>query len=246
MTLEIIAHRGFSSIAPENTMSAFHSAIAFGSSAAIGHNADSIEFDLQLSADGVPIIFHDQKLDRITGKFDKVREKNWEYLQQIDAGTWFSQEFAREKIPSFAEALKTLKNVKKYLYFDVKPYYEWSISDIENLVNIIINEGVQDKCIITSFNEKFLEKFRQVSPEFIIGHIVANEEIYLTQLEKIVKGCDKIISSEYHVLLKNPSLIEKSRSYGVDIVAWTVDDRDDLQQLMNLGIERIVTNSLIG
>jgi glycerophosphoryl diester phosphodiesterase len=238
MTLEIIAHRGFSSIAPENTMSSFQSAIA--------HNADSIEFDLQLSADGMPIIFHDQKLDRITGNFDKVREKTWEELQQIDAGTWFNPEFSQEKIPSFAEALKTLKKVKKYLYFDVKPYYEWSISDIENLVNLIINEGVQDKCIITSFNEKFLEKFRQVSPEFIIGHIVANEDVYLTQLEQIVKSGDKLISSEYHVLLKNPSLIERSRDLGVDIVVWTVDDRHDLQQLINLGIERIVTNCLIG
>ena len=114
MNLEIIAHRGFSSIAPENTLAAFELAIARG--------ASSIEFDIQLSADSVPVIFHDATLERITGVSGKVRDKNLSQLQTLDAGKWFGAEFLGQKIPTLKEALSILKNVDKFLYFDVKPH----------------------------------------------------------------------------------------------------------------------------
>ena len=78
-----------------------------------------------------------------------------------------------------------------------------------------------------------------------IGHIVANLEAYKSQLAQAVAYRDNLISSQYRILLENPALIAESRSQGVDIVAWTVDDRSDMQKLVDLGITRIVTNCLI-
>jgi glycerophosphoryl diester phosphodiesterase len=90
-----------------------------------------------------------------------------------------------------------------------------------------------------------LEQVRQISGDFLIGHIVANLEAYTNQLAKAAAIGDNLISTQYRVLLENPSLIETSRSQGVDIVAWTVDDRADMQKLVDRGITRIVTNCLI-
>lgn len=237
MNLEIIAHRGFSSIAPENTLAAFSRAIARG--------ASSIEFDIQLSADSIPVIFHDATLERIAGVAAKVREQNLSQLQTLDAGKWFGDQFLGETIPTLEEALSILKNVDKFLYFDVKPHCEWSDSEVASFVNSLKAAGIKEKCVITSFNDTFLSQVRRVSEELLIGHIVANLEAYKTQLVKAVANRDNLISSQYRVLLENPALIEESRSQGVDIVAWTVDDRADMQKLLDLGITRIVTNCLI-
>ena len=237
MSLEIIAHRGFSSIAPENTLAAFELAIARG--------AHSIEFDIQLSADSVPVIFHDATLERITGVSDKVRDKNLSQLQTLDAGKWFGAEFLGQKIPTLKEALSILKNIDKFLYFDVKPHCEWSDSEVASFVNTLNDAGIKEKCVITSFSDRFLGQVRRLSDGLAIGHIVANLEAYKTQLVKAVVNRDNLISSQYRVLLENPALIQASRSQGVDIVAWTVDDRSDMQKLVDLGITRIVTNCLI-
>ena len=237
MSLEIIAHRGFSAIAPENTLAAFEVAIARG--------AHSIEFDIQLSADSVPVIFHDAILDRITGISGKVRETNLSELQTLDAGKWFGEEFSGQKIPTLDAALAILRKVDKFLYFDVKPHCEWSDSEVADFVKTLQDAGIQSKCVITSFNDGFLEQVRQISDDLAIGHIVANLEAYKSQLAQAVAKGDNAISSLYHVLLENPGLIAESRSQGVDIVAWTVDDREDMQKLLDLGITRIVTNCLI-
>ena len=237
MSLEIIAHRGFSAIAPENTLFSFEQAIACG--------ASSIEFDIQLSSDSVPVIFHDATLDRITGTSGKVRDKNLSQLQTLDAGKWFSDEFSSQKIPTLKAALSILRKVDKFLYFDVKPHCEWSDSEVANFVNTLNEAGITEKCVITSFNDKFLEQVRQISDDLAIGHIVANLEAYKSQLAQAVVKGDRLISTLYHVLLDNPALITESRRQGVDIVAWTVDDREDLQKLLDLGITRIVTNCLI-
>lgn len=237
MNLEIIAHRGFSSIAPENTLAAFELAIARG--------ASSIEFDIQLSADSVPVIFHDATLERITGVSGKVRDKNLSQLQTLDAGKWFGAEFLGQKIPTLKEALSILKNVDKFLYFDVKPHCEWLDSEVASFVNTLNDAGIKEKCVITSFSDRFLGQVRRLSDGLAIGHIVANLEAYKTQLVKAVVNRDNLISSQYRVLLDNPALIQASRSQGVDIVAWTVDDRTDMQKLVDLGITRIVTNCLI-
>ncbi|MEG3846646.1 glycerophosphodiester phosphodiesterase family protein [Microcoleus sp. herbarium19] len=237
MSLEIIAHRGFSSIAPENTLAAFSRAIARG--------ASSIEFDIQLSADSVPVIFHDAALDRITGVSGKVRDKNLSQLQTLDAGKWFSEQFMGQKIPTLKEALTILKNVDKFLYFDVKPHCEWSDTEVADFVNTLNGAGIQHKCVITSFSDGFLGQVRRLSDGLAIGHIVANLEAYKTQLAEAVAHRDNLISSQYRILLENPALIAESRSQGIDIAAWTVDDRSDMQKLIDLGITRIVTNCLI-
>lgn len=237
MTLERIAHRGFSAIAPENTLAAFSLALKYG--------ADSIEFDLQLSADGVPVVFHDATLERLTGTPAPVSQTPLNILKTYDIGAGFHQKFTGEIIPTLDSALSVLKDIKSYLYFDIKPHSHWSDTAISSLLQLIQNYQIQDRCIITSFSHQFLQAVRQQSPSIKIGCLVAEADHYLTTLEQAKQLNSVIISSEYQILLDHPEFVTLTRQQGIDVVAWTVDAPQHWQRLINLGVTRIVTNSLV-
>lgn len=238
MNLEIIAHRGFSAIAPENTLVAFEAAVRRG--------ANSVEFDVQITADGIPVIFHDKTLDRITGTPGTVREKPLAELKQLDTGAWFAERYAGATIPTLEETLAGLKDIGGHLYFDIKPHAEWSDGELETLLGTVEAAKLGDRAILTSFNEELLTRCRQRSPQIRVGYFTLTNDDFPGQLEKAVAAGNAILSSEYHVILERPDFAETSRSRGVDVVVWTVDDRDDFQRLAAAGIGRIVTNSLIG
>ncbi|HEY9865520.1 MAG TPA: glycerophosphodiester phosphodiesterase family protein [Candidatus Obscuribacterales bacterium] len=238
MDLEIIAHRGFSAMAPENTRVGFNAALQQG--------ANSLEFDVQISADGIPVIFHDQELNRITGVSGKVSEKTVAQLKELDAGSWFAERFAGESIPTLEDAIATFQEVKDFLYFDVKPDHQWSDVEIKQLGDLLINNNLIHKSIMTSFNQKFLDQIRGYCPEITLGYFLIDFQQFEQQLQTAINQGNAILTVDYPVVLAHPEIIDKSRNQGVDIVVWTVDDLGDFQKLVDLGVKRIITNSLIG
>src|SRR6478672_6027232 len=235
--MQIIAHRGFSAIAPENTLAAF--------SAAIQHQADAVEFDVQLSADRVPIIIHDPTLERTTNGSGNVRDKTLEQLKALDAGSWFNTQFAGEKIPTFAEALKILEPMS-CIYAEVKQSEDWSFEDITNFIQILMRAGWEQRCVVACFNENFLEQVRNQFENITLGYLVKSPETYIQRLAKAVIDGNAVMLSEYHVLLEHPELIKETKNQNVEMGVWTVDSPEDLQRLKANGVLRIVTNSLIG
>lgn len=237
MPLEIIAHRGFSAIAPENTLAAF--------SAAIENGANSIEFDVQLSSDGVPVVIHDPTLDRTTNGIGKVKDKTLEQLKTLDAGTWLDSKYSSEGIPTLSEALKAMKSLEKFAYSEVKGSDDWTAADVDNFVQILIETGWEDRCIVLCFKNKLLEQVRERSNKITVGYLVASLSAFTENLPKAAADGNAIILSQYHVLLEHPFLVETSRNQGVDVGTWTVDSPEDFQKLVNIGVVRIATNSLI-
>ena len=237
MELEIIAHRGFSAKSPENTLAAF--------SLAIERGADSIEFDIQLAAGGLPVVIHDPTLNRTTGTWGKVAQKTLEQIKALDAGSWFSPEFAGERIPTLKETLLAVKGIPKYIYLDVKKHCDWTMEQVQVLLEMLTEEGWQDRCIVSSFSDKFVRQLLDLSSDFTIGYIVGNSKDYKTQLAKATNAKKAAIISQYRVFLKEPSLVESARSQGIDVVAWTVDSPQDFQRLTDIGVKRIITNCLI-
>jgi len=237
MDLEIIGHRGFSLIAPENTLVALNAALEQG--------ANSLEFDVQVSADGIPVMFHDEFLNRITGTSGKVSEKTVAELKALDAGSWFGEQFAGERIPILEEAIATFKNVNDFLYFDIKPYHQWSENEIKYLGEFLIRNNLLQSSIITSFNEKFLNQIRRYYWEIKIGYFLIDFNRFEEQLQKAITQENAILSINYPVVLKHPEIVTQSQNQGVDIVVWTVDDINDFNTLVNLGVKRMITNSLI-
>ncbi len=239
MEVEIIAHRGFSAVAPENTLAAF--------AAAIEHGADAIELDVQLSADGIPVVIHDTKLKRTTGTKGKVFKKTLSELKQLDAGAWFHPQFSGQQIPTLAEALHSASGIPKHIYLDVKTNGDWPEMAIANLLETILTHHTETKCVIASFNHQFLSQVRPLDngAKITLGYLVATRSAYKAQLFQAAAASNAIMMSEYRVLLKYPTLVEASHKLGVDVVAWTVDKPKHLQRLQAIGVTRIITNILL-
>ena len=133
-SIEIIAHRGFSAAAPENTLSALEAALEAG--------ADAVEFDLHTAACGTPVLFHDAMLSRTTNGVGPLRRRTLEQLKALDAGRWFSPAFAGERIPSFAEALERLRGRVGRVYAEMKGFRE--LEDLDRMVHIARDAGMLD------------------------------------------------------------------------------------------------------
>jgi glycerophosphoryl diester phosphodiesterase len=237
MDFEIVAHRGFSAIAPENTLAAF--------AAAIERGAKAIEFDVHLSADGVPVIIHDATVERTTDGTGNVRELPLAQLKQLDAGLWFSDRFVGERIPTFFEALDLLQDTPLAIYSEIKNADDWSGEDIDNFIETICTRGWQDRCTIACFSDDFLDRVRDRTPSIALAYYPLTASDYLEKLRQLKLDDNAILLCEYHLLLENPYLIEASRDRNIDVGAWTVDHSQDLEELVQLGVKRIVTNSLL-
>jgi glycerophosphoryl diester phosphodiesterase len=109
----IIAHRGASAVAPENTLAAFRAAAAAG--------ARWVEFDASLTRDGRPVVFHDDRLERTSDGAGLLAETTFEVLKHLDAGSWFAPAFAGEMIPTLEEALETLAELRLGFNMEIKP-----------------------------------------------------------------------------------------------------------------------------
>lgn len=238
MKIELIAHRGFSAIAPENTLAAF--------SAAVENGFDAIEFDVQLCADRLPVIIHDPAVDRTSNGSGLVREQTLAQLKTLDAGSWFDVRFGRETIPTFAEALDLLKHTNLKIYAEVKETNFWSEKDINNLLDLILDRNYENRCIVASFDPHFLQKVRDCQQNLTLklGYHVAKlaefkEKLSYAALDRSLLLC------EYHLLLDNPSSIQTIRNRGLDIIAWTVDLPEELEKLAKFGVKGIISNKLV-
>ncbi|MDZ7718497.1 MAG: glycerophosphodiester phosphodiesterase family protein [Balneolaceae bacterium] len=159
----VIAHRGASHYAPENTISAFKLAHKM--------KADMIELDVQLSKDGVPVVFHDYKLNRHSNGNGVVSSFLFDELQQLDAGKWFSIEFMGEKIPSLEEVLrwaagKILVNIeiKKEAVGDLQ---EGGVE--EKVAELVHQLGMERNVIISSFDYRAVDRTKKIAPEMLTG-----------------------------------------------------------------------------
>lgn len=237
MDFEIVAHRGYSAIAPENTLAAF--------AAAIERGANAIEFDVRLSADGIPIIIHDATVERTTDGTGNVSDKTKAQLKQLDAGLWFSDRFIGERIPTFSEALDFLQDAPVAIYAEVKDADDWSAKDIESFIATICTQGWQNRCTIASFCDDFLDRVRDSAPAIALAYYPLTASDYLDKVRQLKPDDNGMLLCEYHLLLENPHLLEVSRDRNIDVGAWTVDHPQDLEELVRLGVKQIVTNALL-
>jgi glycerophosphoryl diester phosphodiesterase len=236
MNQKIIGHRGLAAIAPENTIAAFQQAIMKGVS--------GIEFDVQLSLDQIPVIFHDITLERTTNGFGLVREKTLQQLKQLDAGSRFSDEFQGQSIPTFTEVLTLLGNNNLHIYPEIKATETWSDLDIQNLIETIIKYNYTQRCTIISFDQSFLTKVHQLNHNIKIGYNSANLADYQSSFKLALKTNNPLLIIQYNLLLDQPQIFQECETNNITIIAWTVDDLEIKQQLIDLGVSKIITNTL--
>ncbi|NMA95011.1 MAG: hypothetical protein GX974_03135 [Clostridiales bacterium] len=220
-----LAHRGASSYAPENTLAAFYKGIELG--------ANGIETDLRKTKDGVVVLIHDETVDRVTNASGKVSDFTFSQLLELDAGAWFSDRYAGERIISFQEFLHFFG--RKDIIFAI----ELKASDIEkNALELVRKYGVREKVTITSFNYEYLRNVREIDENIDIGYLV----------RKIDKGIiDILIEMKGNQICPAIANLEKAdmdlaRSYGLDIRAWGVKDEEHMNRALELGVDGMTIN----
>ena len=225
---QVTAHRGFSHVAPENTMPAFEAAVSSG--------ADFIELDVQLTSDDQMVVFHDERLDRTTNGKGQLKNQTYEQLQKLSAGSWFkkSDEFADVKIPLLTEVLDAVGN-DIMLNIEIKRSGDPK-KTAAHLVDIIEEYGLVNSVYVTSFSYPALKKVKQLNPKIKTAFIanISTSTSY-AQLPYI-----DAVSMNY--LFVNQSVVNSAHHNGKRVFVWTVDRQSEMQKMMALGVDNIITN----
>lgn len=226
-TTQVTAHRGFSHIAPENTIYAFEEAIAAGS--------DYIELDVQQTKDGQLVVFHDTVLDRTTDGTGKLRNYTYEQLQELSCGSWFKKgDFSDAKIMLLSEVLDLVGD-DVLLNIEIKKSGKTD-ETARKAAEMLIEYDMTDSCYITSFNYSALKSVKKVDPDIKTALIanIATPSIY-TQLNDI-----DALSLNY--IFVNQNIINSIHKSGKRVFVWTVNTREDMDRMISLGADNIITD----
>ncbi len=227
----IIAHRGASSKAPENTFAAFEKALATG--------ADGLEFDVQLSSDGTPVVIHDENLDRTTSGSGAVKNKALPELKNLDAGSWFAETFIGETIPTLEEILSCYRECRLFFNIELKnnntayPGLEEAVLEQVKKFNLL------NRVIISSFNHDSLAYCHRLNPAVRTGLLYLEAIKDPWQYARSL-GCYSV--HPLFVYLQDPTILEGFKSYSLPLYPWTVNDPEQVQSLSNAGVEGIITD----
>ncbi len=155
----VIAHRGASGNAPENTMAAFKKAVALG--------ANFIETDLQLSRDARFVAIHDATVNRTTNGQGTVHDMTLTELRRLDAGSWFGSEFAGERIPTLEEILAFSRKNDVVFYLEIKPGGSWGGDHA--LIGALRESGEIPRAVVISFDAAIVLSLRKIEPTLMTG-----------------------------------------------------------------------------
>jgi glycerophosphoryl diester phosphodiesterase len=222
--VQVTAHRGSSLRAPENSLAAIAAAIEDG--------ADYAEIDVQETADGEIVLLHDLDLLRVTGVNRKIWEVELAELQELDAGSWFSPEFADERIPTLQQAID-LAGEKIRLNIELK-YNGHEPNLSRRVVEIVREKGIGSRCVLSSLSLKGLQEVEALAPELETGLIVGASIGNLTRLE--------VDFFSVNASRVNWPLAAELRDAGKELHAWTVNDTGEMWRLLTLGVDNLITD----
>ena len=231
---EIIAHRGYSARAPENTLAALSAAVEAG--------ADAVEFDLHVAACGTPVLFHDAMLSRTSNGVGPVRRRTFAQLKGLDAGAWFSPEFSGERIPSFGEALDQLRDTEHRIYAEVKGFRE--LEDLDRMVDISRDRGMLDRTVFISLNWITLDRIRGHDARPAIGYVVGGADEVDEALLRARGDTRALLDFRADLILADPTIAERALRQSAELAVWTVDDPSHASGLLDLGVRRFTTNQV--
>lgn len=230
----IIAHRGESYDAPENTLSSINLAWE--------RNADAVEIDVQLTKDNKIIVIHDKTTLRTGGKYKRISSNNYKDLKNIDVGKFRGSKFKNEKIPLLDEVVETIP-LGKYLFIEIK----CDKKILEPLMNLVKKKKVEPATIkFIGFDIETMKLIKEKLPEFesywiIEGKHYKSRSSLINSVEKCITAGLQGLDVQLRKFL-NFEVIHYIKNSGLSIYTWTVDDPAKARQLYLDGINGITTN----
>ncbi len=232
---QIVAHRGFSSQAPENTLSACRAAVDAG--------IDGVEFDVRRSKDMIPVLLHDSTLDRTTDGKGKVVDTPLSRLKRLDAGRWKHARFANERIPTLHETMSYLSTTPCLAVIDLKD----SGIAFQTLASVTSTGTLANTCVITG-DKALLGLLHTHTSDLSIAwlcydlprHLLSANQQTPWILEQLQQAQTRIL--DINVGLLSPELIAQLVKHDIAVWVWTVNDPDVARALMSWGVSAITTD----
>lgn len=218
----ITAHRGASYGAPENTRASIMLALA--------EQADCIEIDVRMTADGVPVLMHDRAMFRTTGEMKNVDQVTYREISSYNAGVRYGEVFAKETVPALEDVLIEFgKNVR----FNIELKENGALAPA--VVKLIEEYGLESSCAITSDSYEQLEQVKKLNAEIKTGYILSRVygEIYGYEAADFFS-----VKSEYITA----QMVKGIHNKGKEIHAWTVNKAYELERMKELGVDNIITD----
>ncbi len=230
----VVAHRGSSGSAPENTMAAFRAAAAAG--------ADMIELDVRFSAECVCVVIHDRTLRRTTNGRGRVHAQTLAHLRSLDAGSWFSRRHSGEHIPTLAEVLRELP-VSIGLDIEVKTDGDRRSLHLRAsaLARTIDQHGGHRQIIVSSFDHRFLTILARHAPNLAIGILVQPLRDITRRPSRIARRAGAIAVFCSRRIIRH-RMVDDAHLHGISIGVYCVDTPAQLAKLQRYGVDMIFTN----
>lgn len=234
----IVGHRGAAGHAPENTIASIELAIELG--------ANAIEIDLRQTKDGIPVALHDSDIDRTTDGCGEVSDLTFNELQKLDAGSWFDNQFTGERIPSLIEVIDALSD-STILIIEFKGGLGTYNNIEKRTLEIISKNRITNRVILKSFDPDQLDFIKTLNSSLPLLYVYAVRIPWLYMIidTGISFGSVYDFKVEYlqpHLFLLSDSFVDDAKQKGYKIIAWGVDEIDEIKEALNMGVDGIETN----
>lgn len=228
----VIGHRGAKGYAPENTLAAIHAAADMG--------VEWVEIDVKLTKDNVPIIFHDEELERCTSGSGLVMDTTFADIRELDAGSWFGESFMGEKIPTLEEALNVIIDRGLGLNLEIKPCPGREVETAEVALDFATRIWPDDAPppLISSFSHVSLETAMDFLSEWPRGFLIDEYEESWRQMAEYLEAHTININGNTVTMEQ----LEDYLSFGKPVLAYTINDPRKADELFAAGVSGIFSD----
>lgn len=230
----IIAHRGSSAIAPENTLAAFRRAIE--------DNADAIELDVHVTKDEEVVVIHDSLLRRTAGAAGRVEEQSLRELRQLSAGRWFSRSFEAEKIPTLNEVFELVKG-RVGINIELKSHHAQrkQNSIVDRCLAIIRDHHAEEFVLVSSFHHSYIHHAKKLRPEIATGALIYP----LQQIGRRTISLAKKLDAEYVIFSGaslRKSMVMKAHEENIFVGEYTVNTERRFNRSCRYDVDAVFTD----
>ena len=228
----VIAHRGASGHAPENTIAAFKRAVELG--------AGFIETDLHLTRDAKFVAIHDATLERTTNGHGSIHDATLADLRKLDAGQWYDREFSGEHIPTLDEVLDFSRENDVVFYLEIKYDVAWGMH--HSLVASIRKAENAARTIVISFDPSTIAAVRRVDPSIMVG-LLADDTDQAARPD-LVNTAMRAGARQLCVQssLLSGEIVDRAHSADIQVVTWTINDAEQMRAAVRTGVDGIMTD----
>lgn len=229
----VIAHRGASSTAPENTLASFEEAMKAGT--------DAIELDAQLTNDNAVVVIHDKRLDRTTNGRGRIRDHTLSSIQSYSAGAWFHKKFAKERVPAIEEVFEI---VRGRVGINIELKQEPGVPDAELLkqtLHVIKNFRAGEYVLLSSFHHGLIKLVREFDSTIMTGilyHVLSHAPLSRLRLTKKASA-QFFLCSKRAITQRSVSSLHK---HNILTGVYTVNSERECQKMLRFGVDCLFTD----